>query len=67
MSYFLLLSKPFKPVLKRMRVYTWRVIEVYTIPIRGIGLLSPSHPLWTWGESNPRPNSFFSDTLRFSL
>ena len=22
---------------------------------------------WTWRESNPRPNSFFSDTLRFLL
>lgn len=59
MSYFPLPSKPVKPKIGKF-LYCKKVIPYYLLP--------KEHSLmygWTWGESNPRPNSLSWDTLRF--
>ena len=56
MTYFPLPSKPVKPVFP-----AFICLCVRTLWLLGSGIL------WTWGDSNPRPNSLTSVTLRFSV
>ena len=63
MSYFLLSSKPIKP----MRQLFPHVAGKNTSFTGWCSAAEKPRLLWTWGDSNPRPNSLSWDTLRFLL